>query len=67
MRRSAIVALICLMSLGCDAGFLVESPRATCDKTGAQCVLPAGVLGVCERASCYAGTTVPCYVCTPQH
>lgn len=43
------------------------SPGARCVESGAQCQLPDGPLGVCERAACAPGAAPPCFQCTPQH
>ena len=32
-----------------------------------QCVLPTGVLGVCDSVECADGQTPPCLVCRSQH
>ena len=53
--------------LACDLGALSEAPSESCSEAGAQCRLPAGPLGVCERSRCAAGAEPPCFQCTPQH
>ncbi len=51
----------------CDPGSLSAPPASECAEAGAQCQLPEGPLGVCERAACAAGEMPPCFSCTPQH
>ena len=54
---------------------LLEEGRATpesgasaaCTESGAQCLLPEGPLGVCERSPCPVGAASPCFKCTSQH
>jgi hypothetical protein len=60
----ATAALLALAA--CDLGSLSEAP-AGCVEAGAQCRLPEGPLGVCERSTCAAGATPPCFQCVPQH
>jgi len=51
----------------CEPASLSPGPGRVCTESGAQCQLQDGPLGVCERASCGAGETGPCFQCTPQH
>ena len=51
----------------CDISSPTSAPVAACSETGAQCQLPNGPLGVCERSPCEAGLEPPCHRCTPQH
>jgi hypothetical protein len=64
----------CLLALasalawaGCEDSFFESGPAMRCTEVAAQCVLPDGPLGVCERTPCEAGSEAPCFVCTPQH
>jgi hypothetical protein len=51
---------------GCPAGSGTTPPK-TCGKAYEQCVLPSGVLGVCDTTDCTAGQAEPCLVCRSQH
>jgi len=48
---------------GCEQGSLSAPAPAACAESGAQCRLPEGPLGVCERAPCGPGATAPCFQC----
>jgi len=41
--------------------------QASCTKAYAQCVLPSGVLGVCDPVACAPEQAAPCLVCRSQH
>lgn len=56
-----------LAVLACDGSSLSAPPSAACREAGAQCQLPEGPLGVCERGACGAGESEPCFACVPQH
>jgi hypothetical protein len=64
--RLLLVAALLVAIAACDSGTLGEAPAA-CVDAGMQCRLPEGPLGVCERATCAAGTKPPCFQCVPQH
>ena len=72
-RRRLVLGLIALSALSallltaCDASVLTTAPSTLCAEVGAQCPLPTGPLGVCERMQCPAGATGPCYACISQH
>jgi len=69
-RRRAvrkIAAGLLLAGLACDGGAVSPPPTAVCDQAGAQCQLPEGPLGVCERSACEAGAAAPCFQCISQH
>jgi hypothetical protein len=68
-RRTARLCAALLASglVACDTGALTAGPTDRCTEAGVQCQLPAGPLGVCERAPCGPGETAPCFQCTPQH
>jgi len=63
----AWIAALGLSLVACDLDPTAAAPTARCSETGAQCQLPDGPLGVCERSECGAGETPPCFQCTPQH
>jgi hypothetical protein len=42
-------------------------PTKACTKAYEQCVLPTGVLGVCNPVDCTEGQPAPCLVCRSQH
>lgn len=68
LRLVHAAALVIAAALGaCDVGGMASRPAAGCAEPGAQCALPEGPLGVCERAPCAGGATPPCFACTPQH
>jgi len=66
-RFNTIAAIAALVLLACEPSALSTGPSATCTESGAQCPLPEGPLGVCERSQCAPGETLPCFQCTPQH
>jgi hypothetical protein len=64
---SAIAIAAALLALAaCDSASISAAP-AGCVEAATQCQLPDGPLGVCERATCAAGATPPCFQCVPQH
>ena len=65
--REIAAAFTALALAACDPISLSSGPAATCIEPGAQCQLPDGPLGVCERSPCPAGAPPPCFQCTPQH
>ena len=64
---NALAAIATLVLLACDPGAFSTGPPASCTESGAQCQLPEGPLGVCERSQCLPGAAPPCFQCTPQH
>lgn len=42
-------------------------PGKLCSKAYEQCLLPSGVLGVCDNVECAAGQAAPCLACRSQH
>ncbi len=66
LRCLAAFALLALGSCDLGSGF-PPSPSALCETVGAQCALPEGPLGVCERSRCEGGAPPPCFACVPQH
>ena len=44
-----------------------KAPAAVCSAAYDKCVLPSGVLGICDNADCAAGQAPPCLVCRSQH
>lgn len=59
--------IVGIIFLACDSDLLSPAPSAVCVESGAQCQLPEGPLGVCERSRCPVGSTPPCFQCTSQH
>lgn len=66
-RTIALTGSLLIGLLGCDLSGLGDAPPGACSESGAQCQLSDGPLGVCERTTCAAGQTPPCFACTPQH
>jgi hypothetical protein len=60
-------ALACGSAPGCDLSELAGPAPGPCGESGAQCQLPDGPLGVCERSTCGGDEAPPCFACTPQH
>jgi len=56
-----------LVMMACDADSLIAGPVASCSEAGAQCQLPEGPLGVCERTPCRDSESPRCYACVSQH
>jgi len=44
-----------------------RGPVQTCVKADEKCVLPTGVLGVCNTVDCAENQPAPCLVCRSQH
>lgn len=65
--RLSACAVAALVFVACDSSLLSEGPSASCTEPGAQCQLPDGPLGVCERSRCPDDATPPCFQCTSQH
>jgi thioredoxin 1 len=42
-------------------------PAARCTKAYDKCVLPSGVLGICDPVECTGDSPPPCLVCRSQH
>ncbi len=64
---SGVFLALAFATMACDADSLIAGPAAICSETGEQCQLPEGPLGVCERRSCPATDTAPCFTCVSQH
>jgi len=56
-----------LIFTACDSSLYSDGISAACTESGAQCLLPEGPLGVCERSPCPVGAEKPCFKCTSQH
>lgn len=72
MLRPSLLVMIAvviptLATLGCGEAFVAAEAVRECSEVATQCRLADGPLGVCERRSCGADETPPCFVCTPQH
>jgi hypothetical protein len=48
-------------------GDVKQAPAKACTKEYDQCVLPTGVLGVCNTVDCAEGQPAPCLICRSQH
>ena len=44
-----------------------EKVGERCRKAYDKCMLPTGVLGICDLVECENGQTPPCLVCRTQH
>jgi hypothetical protein len=72
MRRA--IAYACSV-VGCSAALALPAcgdvkqggQAKTCVKAYEQCVLPSGVLGVCNPVDCAQGQPEPCLICRSQH
>lgn len=67
VRLATMAAFSVLVCVACDSSSLSSNPPGVCTESGAQCLLPGGPLGVCERSPCPGGAVSPCFQCTPQH
>lgn len=63
---SAAVLAAALLLSGCPDGKRSGPPKV-CATAYEQCVLPTGVLGVCDSVECAEGQAPPCLVCRSQH
>lgn len=54
-------------AFACDMAAVSEPAPTACVEAAAQCQLPDGPLGVCERSTCEPGAQPPCFQCVPQH
>lgn len=63
--RMAIVACVLALSACPDAA----SSKLTqlCGKAYDKCLLPSGVLGICDSVECVDGKSPPCLICRSQH
>jgi hypothetical protein len=66
MTRHAMVSLLIAAAALLDCGD-IKSPSKVCTKAHEQCVLPSGVLGVCNIEACPPGQPEPCLTCRSQH
>jgi hypothetical protein len=69
-RRTARIASIMLLgsvSIAACPNVSERAPAQTCAKADDKCVLPSGVLGVCNIVDCAAGQLEPCLICRSQH
>jgi hypothetical protein len=64
---SFVTGAVAVVLSACDPSAISTPPSALCSEAGAQCQLPEGPLGVCERAPCPPGDAQPCFDCVPQH
>ena len=70
MRTAAAFAawfILSALCAACDDSIATPPTPAACAQIGAQCQLPGGPLGVCQRVTCAAGAPPPCFTCTSQH
>jgi hypothetical protein len=61
---SVSLSLAAAVLLGCGD---IKQPPKVCTKAHEQCVLPSGVLGVCNIEECPPGQPEPCLSCRSQH
>ena len=67
-RVATLAVLIhALFATGCGQDFVAAEAVSECSEVATQCRLSDGPLGVCERRTCGADESPPCFVCTPQH
>lgn len=62
-------ALVCAAWLGlsaCPEG-ASQKLSATCSKAYDKCLLPNGVLGICDTVACAPDQAPPCLACRSQH
>ncbi len=69
LRIAAIAGAVlsALLLCACDTNVLGTPTSTVCTEAGAQCQLPTGPLGVCERSQCLDGVASPCFECISQH
>jgi hypothetical protein len=60
------LAVAVALLLGCG-DVKRTAPSKACTKAYEQCVMPTGVLGVCNLVDCAEGQPAPCLVCRSQH
>ncbi|MET0384517.1 MAG: hypothetical protein ABW321_01095 [Polyangiales bacterium] len=65
-RRTWMWIGLGLLMAGCPSA-REKPPEAACHEAYAKCVLPSGVLGVCDPVTCQDGQAEPCFVCRSQH
>lgn len=66
VTRLAICGALLALAAAC-ADVKSSGPAKTCTKEYEQCLLKAGVLGVCTPVDCAEGQAGPCLVCRSQH
>jgi hypothetical protein len=59
-----LLSIAAAVLLGCGD---IKRPPKVCTKAYEQCVLPSGVLGVCNIEECPPGRPTPCLSCRSQH
>jgi hypothetical protein len=59
--------LLGAVMLGACGELKQAAPAKACTKADEQCVLPTGVLGVCNVVDCAEGQPAPCLICRSQH
>ena len=67
---ASFLFLLCLTGtalLSACPGAADKPPAAECTAAYEKCVLPSGVLGICDNVDCAAGKAPPCLVCRSQH
>ncbi len=62
-----LAASLLILGLACDGSAVSDPVSTRCREAAAQCQLPEGPLGVCERRPCGVGEDGPCFACVPQH
>jgi hypothetical protein len=66
MPFAAICRAVVVLFVACGDVKQAEPPKA-CTKEYEKCVLPSGVLGVCNPVDCTEGQPAPCLVWRSQH
>jgi hypothetical protein len=61
-----VLALASAVS-GCPEPKAGGGPKQSCAKEYEQCMLPNGVLGLCNPVECAGDQLPPCFVCRSQH
>jgi hypothetical protein len=66
MLRLTLTFAVAVLSIACG-DVKQGGPAKACTKEYEQCVMPSGVLGVCNAVDCAEGQAAPCLVCRSQH
>jgi hypothetical protein len=59
--------LLSAWSLAGCPGAREREPEQACRRAYDKCMLPTGVLGICDTVACAPGAMEPCLVCRSQH
>jgi hypothetical protein len=66
-RLAGLALALAIAVSGCPEPKAGGGPKKSCSKEYEQCMLPNGVLGLCNPVECAGDQQPPCFVCRSQH